>query len=37
MRLDACDLDTLQVLSSEGLTTKAALAERVGLSPNNQA
>jgi Lrp/AsnC family transcriptional regulator of ectoine degradation len=33
MRLDACDLDILQVLSSEGRITKAALAERVGLSP----
>ena len=33
MRLDARDLDTLQVLSSEGRITKAALAERVGLSP----
>ena len=33
MRLDARDLDILQVLSSEGRITKAALAERVGLSP----
>ena len=33
MRLDVRDLDILQVLSSEGRITKAALAERVGLSP----
>jgi Lrp/AsnC family transcriptional regulator of ectoine degradation len=33
MGLDARDLDILQVLSSEGRITKAALAERVGLSP----
>jgi Lrp/AsnC family transcriptional regulator of ectoine degradation len=33
MRLDARDLDILRVLSSEGRITKAALAERVGLSP----
>ena len=33
MRMDARDLDILQVLSSEGRITKAALAERVGLSP----
>ena len=33
MRLDARDLDILQVLLSEGRITKAALAERVGLSP----
>lgn len=33
MRLDTRDLDILQVLSSEGRITKAALAERVGLSP----
>tara|TARA_B110000503_G_scaffold70316_1_gene109441 strand:- start:2022 stop:2504 length:483 start_codon:yes stop_codon:yes gene_type:complete len=33
MRLDARDLDILQVLSSDGRITKAALAERVGLSP----
>ena len=34
MRLDARDLDILRVLSSEGRITKAALAERVGLSPS---
>ena len=33
MRLDARDLDILQVLSREGRITKAALAEKVGLSP----
>lgn len=33
MRLDARDLDILRVLSSKGRITKAALAERVGLSP----
>lgn len=33
MRLDARDLDILRVLSTEGRITKAALAERVGLSP----
>ena len=33
MGLDARDLDIVQVLSSEGRITKAALAERVGLSP----
>ena len=33
MRLDARDLAILRVLSSEGRITKAALAERVGLSP----
>jgi Lrp/AsnC family transcriptional regulator of ectoine degradation len=33
MRLDARDLDILRVLSSEGRITKAALADRVGLSP----
>ncbi|MDB2454210.1 Lrp/AsnC family transcriptional regulator [Planktomarina temperata] len=33
MRLDVRDLDILQVLSIEGRITKAALAERVGLSP----
>ena len=33
MRLDARDLDILRVLSREGRITKAALADRVGLSP----
>lgn len=33
MRLDARDLDILKVLSREGRITKAALAEKVGLSP----
>lgn len=33
MRLDARDLEILRVLSSEGRITKAALAERVNLSP----
>ncbi|SLN56410.1 Leucine-responsive regulatory protein [Roseovarius albus] len=33
MRLDARDIEILKVLSSEGRITKAALAERVGLSP----
>lgn len=33
MRLDARDLDILRVLSAEGRITKAALADRVGLSP----
>lgn len=33
MRLDARDLEILRVLSKEGRITKAALAERVNLSP----
>ncbi len=33
MRLDQRDLEILRVLSTEGRITKAALAERVGLSP----
>ena len=33
MRLDARDIAILRVLSTEGRITKAALAERVGLSP----
>ncbi|WP_120499158.1 Lrp/AsnC family transcriptional regulator [Roseovarius sp. EL26] len=33
MRLDARDLDILRVLCREGRITKAALADRVGLSP----
>ncbi|TMV70945.1 Lrp/AsnC family transcriptional regulator [Thioclava sp. BHET1] len=33
MRLDARDLDILRILSREGRITKAALAEKVGLSP----
>lgn len=33
MRLDARDLEILRVLSTEGRITKAALAQRIGLSP----
>ncbi|MEP3046304.1 MAG: Lrp/AsnC family transcriptional regulator [Roseibium sp.] len=33
MQLDQRDLEILRVLSSEGRITKAALAERIGLSP----
>lgn len=33
MQLDQRDLDILRVLSAEGRITKAALAERIGLSP----
>ena len=33
MRLDARDLAILRVLSTEGRITKAALADRIGLSP----
>ncbi|MES0828374.1 Lrp/AsnC family transcriptional regulator [Ruegeria sp. SCP11] len=33
MQLDQRDLDILRVLSTEGRITKAALAERIGLSP----
>jgi Lrp/AsnC family transcriptional regulator, regulator of ectoine-degradation genes len=33
MKLDARDLDILRVLAREGRISKAALAERVGLSP----
>ncbi len=33
MNLDQRDLDILRILSQEGRITKAALAERVGLSP----
>lgn len=33
MKLDQRDLDILRILSQEGRITKAALAERVGLSP----
>ncbi|WP_260100378.1 Lrp/AsnC family transcriptional regulator [Phaeobacter inhibens] len=33
MQLDQRDLDILRVLSTEGRITKAALADRIGLSP----
>lgn len=33
MRLDQRDLDILRVLSTDGRITKAALADRIGLSP----
>ncbi|MBT5862151.1 MAG: Lrp/AsnC family transcriptional regulator [Gammaproteobacteria bacterium] len=33
MRLDQRDIDILRVLSKEGRITKAALADRIGLSP----
>ena len=33
MQLDQRDLEILRILSKEGRITKAALAERIGLSP----